>query len=128
MGWAYSAESREKLTVQALLNHTIIGETIAELYRPDLAAVGFGDGYCGYHIGFYQEIDPLYLPFVVVKIDGGDVDLPRSSISGYSDFFAALYKQHPVTGRHRSVFGGLWTDRIDALLVANPASRLNMIC
>jgi hypothetical protein len=127
LGWAFSAENREKLTVQALLNHTIVGEAIADLHRPDLAAVGLGDGNCGYHITFYQEIDPLYLPFVVVKLEGGDVDLPRSTISGYSDFFTALYKQYPVTGRHRSVFGGLWTDRIDAAALLRSRMEVGIV-
>jgi hypothetical protein len=127
MGWAFSPDSREKLTVQALLNHSIIGEAIADLHRPDLAAVGLGDGNCGYHISFYQEIDPVYLPFVVVKLEGGDMDLPRSTLSGYSEFFAALYRQYPVTGRHRSVFGGLWTDRIDAVAVLKGRQEIGMI-
>jgi len=127
MGWAFSADTREKLTVQALLNHTIVGEAIADLHRPDLAAVGFGDGNCGYHIVFYQEIDPLYLPFIVVKLEGGDVDLPRSTISGYSEFFNALFKQHPVTGRSRSVFGGLWTDRVDAAALMKSRMEIGMV-
>ena len=115
MGWAFTADTRKKLTVQAMLNHAIVGEAIADIHRADLAAVGMGDGNCGFKIDFYQEIDPLYLPFIVVKISGGDVELPRASLSGYSDYFAALYQKFPVTARHRSVFGGLWTDRIDAL-------------
>lgn len=127
MGWAYCSGSREKLTVQALLNNAIVGESIADIHRPDLAAVGMGDGSCGYHITFYQAVDPLYLPFVVVKLEGGDVDMPRSTLSGYSDFFAALYKKHPVTGRHRSVFGGLWTDRIDAVAMLKDRTEIGMV-
>ena len=115
MGWAFTADTRKKLTVQAMLNHAIVGEAIADIHRADLAAVGMGDGNCGFKIDFYQEIDPLYLPFIVVKISGGDVELPRASLSGYSSYFTALYRKFPVTARHRSVFGGLWTDRIDAL-------------
>lgn len=115
MGWAFTADTRKKLTVQAMLNHAIVGEAIADIHRADLAAVGMGDGNCGFKIDFYQEIDPLYLPFIVVKISGGDVELPRASLSGYSDYFTALYRKFPVTARHRSVFGGLWTDRIDAV-------------
>ncbi len=127
MGWAYSSGTREKLTVQALLNNSIIGEAIADLHRPDLAAVGLGDGNCGYHVVFYHEIDPLYLPFVVVKLEGGDVDLPRSTMSGYSEFFTALYRKHPLAGRPRSVFGGLWTDRIDATAVLKGRIEVGMI-
>lgn len=127
MGWAFSADSRKKLTVQALLNHSIVGEAIADIHRPDLAAVGMGDGNCGFKIEFYQAIDPLYLPFIVVKLEGGDVDLPRASMSGYSDYFTALYKQFPVTARTRSVFGGLWTDRIDAVPLLKDRIDVGMI-
>jgi hypothetical protein len=127
LGWAYSPDTREKLTVQAVFNHTIIGEAVAELYREDLAAVGFAGGYCGYDIAFFREIDPLLLPFVVVKIDGGDVDLPRNSLSGYSEFFGALYRQHPASGRYHSVIGGCWTDRIDAAAVLRDRLEIGMI-
>jgi hypothetical protein len=127
MGWAYSAGSREKLTVQALLNQAVVGEAIADMHRDDLAAAGLGDGNCAYHIDFYREVDPLYLPFITVKLDGGDVDLPRSTISGYADFFYALYRQYPVTGRHRSVFGGLWTDRVDAATLLRDRGEVGMV-
>jgi hypothetical protein len=127
MGWAYSSVSKEKLLVHAMLNQAVIGEAIAELHRADLAAVGFGDGNCGYSIVFYHQIDPLYLPFVVVKPDGGDVTLPRSTISGCDEFFRALYAQYPVTGRHRSVFGGLWSDRIDAAALLRGRVEIGMV-
>jgi hypothetical protein len=127
MGWAYSSSSKEKLTVQALLNQAVLGEAIANMHRDDLATVGLGDGNCAYHIDFYHEIDPLYLPFIAVKLDGGDVDLPRSTISGYADFFYALHRQYPVTGRHRSVFGGLWTDRVDAAALLRDRREVGMV-
>ena len=127
MGWVYSSSLKEKLTVQAVLNHAIIGESIANLYRADLLAAGFGDGTCGYSIEFYHEVDPLYLPFIMVKLGDGDVDLPRSTISGYSDFFQVLYRQYPMAGRNRSVFGGLWTDRIDAAAILRARRELGTI-
>lgn len=127
MGWAFTADTRKKLTVQAMLNHAIVGEAIADHHRPDLAAVGMGDGNCGFKIEFYQEIDPLYLPFIVVKIEGSDVDLPRASMSGYSEYFSALYRKFPVSSRHRSVFGGLWTDRIDAVSLLKDRIDVGMI-
>jgi hypothetical protein len=126
-GWAYSLNQRDNLRVQALLNHAVIGEAIADLYRADLAAAGLGDGNCGYNIEFYHEIEPAYLPFVQVKLDGGDVDLPRSTLSGYADFFEALYRHYPVTGRTRSVFGGLWIDRVDAAAMLRARRDLGMI-
>lgn len=126
-GWAHAPDARDGLTVQALLNHQVIGEAVADMHRPDLAAVGIGDGNCGYSITFYHSLDPLYLPFVAVKPEGGDVELPRTDIAGYGDFFQALFRQWPVTGRHRSVLGGLWTDRMDAVALLRARREIGMI-
>ncbi len=116
-GWAYAQGRRNDIVVQAVLSHEVIGDAVATDHRPDLAAVGMGKGNCGYNIEFYREIDPLYLPFVSVKIDGGDAELPRAGQLGFADYFAALHRAHPACGRSRSVFGGLWTDRTDAAAV-----------
>lgn len=126
-GWAYAHEARDGLTVQALLNHQVIGEAVADIHRPDLEAVGIGDGRCGYSITFYYRLDPLLLPFVVVKPEGGDVELPRATISGYGEFFQALFREWPSTGRHRSVLGGLWTDRVDAAALLRGRRDVAMI-
>ena len=113
-GWAYPTNTKGRLVVQAMLSHAIIGEAVADLHRGDLAAVAMGDGNYGFHIDFYNAIDVRAVPFVVVKVDDGDLDVPRSTQSGYAEFFHTLYRQYPTSGRHRSVLGGLWTDRTDA--------------
>jgi len=112
-GWVYPTNTKGRLVVQAMLNHAVIGEAVADLHRGDLAEVGLGDGNYGYHIEFYNPIDVLAVPFVVVKLDDGDLDVPRTTESGYAEFFQVLYRHHPTAGRHRSVYGGLWTDRTD---------------
>jgi hypothetical protein len=112
-GWAYEPGSGPVL-MQAVLNNEILGEAVAEADRPDLARVGIGDGRCGFTIDFHRVIDAAYLPFVVVRPEGGDVELPRWSAAGFAEFFRALYQAYPLAGRSRSVFGGLWTDRTDA--------------
>jgi hypothetical protein len=116
-GWAYAPARHEPVVVQATLSHEVLGEAVANEHRPDLGAVGFGDGRCGYVIRLYRPIDPIYLPFVSVTLDGGDAELPRANASGFAEYFTALYRAHPAARRTRSVFGGLWTDRIDAAAV-----------
>jgi hypothetical protein len=113
-GWAFAPGRSEPVLVQAVLNHEILGETAAKLHRVDLAEAGLGDGRCGYAIDLYRPIDALYLPFIAVKVDGGDAELPRAPMLGFGEFFTALHAAYPSVGRHRTVFGGLWTDRTDA--------------
>ena len=116
-GWAFCPGSLERVSVQAMLNREIIGEAVANLYRSDLAEVGFGDGNIGFSIAFYRPIDSLYLPFVVVRPEGSDAELPRWTPTGFVEFFKAVYAAYPMTGRPRTIFGGLWTDRTDAAAV-----------
>jgi hypothetical protein len=97
-----------------MLNLEVIGEAMADEHRSDIAAIGLADGMCGYSIAFHRPIDPLYLPFVVVKPENGDVELPRYARTSFVEFFTALYRDHPAAGRNRSVLGGLWTDRTDS--------------
>jgi hypothetical protein len=114
-GWAFSPGKRTSpISVQAILNNEILGESEAGIHRPDLAAAGLGNGNAGYIIKLFRPIDPMYLPFIAVKVDGGDAELPRAPMQGFAEFFSSLYRAHSSAGRHRSVFGGLWTDRTDA--------------
>jgi hypothetical protein len=113
-GWAFADGLAGPLVVQGLLGGRIIGEAAADQERPDLAAAGLGDGRCGFAMRFYDALDPAQLAFVSLRPQGGDVELPRTNLTGYADFFRALHARHPGAGRHRSVFGGLWTDRTDA--------------
>ncbi len=126
-GWAYAQGRRNDLVVQAVFSHEVIGDAVATEYRPDLAAVGMGKGNCGYTIEFYREIDPLYLPFVSVKVDGGDAELPRANQLGFNEFFAAFYRSHPAVGRSRTALGGLWTDRTDAAAMLKAKTEIGQI-
>ncbi len=122
-GWAFSAGRRDGLTVQAILNHELLGEVAANVHRSDLAAAGLGEGNCGFTITLLRPIEARYLPFIVVKPEGGDVELPRSTLSGFSEYFTGIYASYPVVGRHRTVLGGLWrTDGQAAFSAANKLS------
>ena len=123
-GWIFDGDRGFPVVVQAMLDGRVIGEAPAELPRPDLASAGLGDGRCGFRIPFYDPVDPAALPFVSVRPQGGDVELPRTNLTGFGEYFRALHARFPGAGRHRSVFGGLWTDRTDAtrLLAGRVAS------
>lgn len=113
-GWIFDGDRGAPVVVQAMLDGRVIGEASAELPRQDLASAGLGDGRCGFEIAFYDAVDPALLPFVSVRPQGGDVELPRTNLTGFGEYFRALHARFPGAGRHRSVFGGLWTDRTDA--------------
>ena len=113
-GWIFDGVTGEPVVVQAVYNGRILGETLADRHRYDLAAAGLGDGRCGYEMNFSEAVDASLLPFVAVKPRGGDVELPRTNFTSFADYFRVLHGRHPGAGRHRSVFGGLWTDRTDA--------------
>lgn len=126
-GWAFAPGRESPVVVQATLNHEVFGETLAALHRPDLAEAGLGDGNSGFLIKLSRPIDPLYIPFLTVKIDGGDAELPRAPVLGFAEFFSALYTAYPATGRSRSVLGGFWTDRTDAAAVLRGKTRIGQV-
>lgn len=113
-GWIYSDADRNPLSVEALINDQLIGRAVANLPRPDLKAAGFGEGKCGFELRFNSEVEPIYLPFVQLRLAGTDLEIRRWAGAGFREFFRALYQRHPRAGRSASVFGGLWTDRTDA--------------
>lgn len=116
-GWIYYKGSKATSVVEAILLGRIIGEATANLERADLAAVGFGDGLCGFDINFYQRIEKNLLPFVSIRPQGGDVELPRTNLTGFVEFFSFVNSRYPRAGKFKSIFGGLWTDRNDAIQV-----------
>lgn len=127
LGWAFAPGQPEPVLVQAVLNQEILGEALAERHRPDLAAAGFGNGNAGFSIKFFRPIDPKYLPFISVKVDGGDAELPRAAVLGYKEFFSAVHRARPAAGRHRSLSGGLWTDRTDAAALLQSKMRIGTV-
>ncbi|MGQ4275124.1 hypothetical protein [Terrihabitans sp. B22-R8] len=114
VGWIYSKDAGEPLTVRAHLFGRVIGETVAEGPRPDLAAAGLGDGRCGFELYYHQPVPDDLVPFICVKPLGGDVNLPLANTSPYIAQANELRALYPGAGWTRSVYGGLWTDRSDA--------------
>lgn len=115
LGWIAGLGAEEPLLVEARLQGRVIGEAIADRPRPDLAAAGLGDGNYGFDIVFCEALDPAVLPIVTVHPAGGDVMLQRTSLAGLHEFLGAVISRFPAAGRSRSIYGGLWVDRSDAL-------------
>lgn len=113
-GWVHNTLAQDPIIVQAVLNGQVIGESVADGDRPDLADAGVGDGRCGFFLPFGFQVDETLLPFVSIRPLGGSVELPRTSITGYIDAYRALRARYPGAGWSRSMLGGLWTDRLDA--------------
>jgi autotransporter passenger strand-loop-strand repeat protein len=70
-GWAFDAtRPHTPVHVEILVDGNVVGEVVANLYRPDVEAAGKGDGRCGYFFRFPPDDRPL---------DAGEVHLRRSS-------------------------------------------------
>ena len=44
IGWLFAEKYGHKAIVQAFLRHELIGQAVADRYRPDLEQAGLGDG------------------------------------------------------------------------------------
>jgi hypothetical protein len=127
VGWVHYSLAKEALKVQATLNNQVIGDAVANLFRPDLAEAKFGSGHCGFEIRFKNAIDAAYLPFVETRLAGGTLVLPRTSTAGFSDYFSGLYKRYPNVGRYASILGGLWTDRSDGIALLKARTDIGRV-
>ncbi len=116
-GWIYGREAGRAAHVVAVLHGRIIGEARAALYRPDIEKAGLGDGFCGFDLPFSEPVRDGELHFVTVQPRGSNLSIPRTSDDTYRDLVGALTRRYPGAGRSRTVLGGLWTDRTDALQI-----------
>ena len=114
IGWLYHADLAQPTTIRAFFGYDMIGEAVADRYRPDLHRVGLGDGHCGFEIPFNRPLSATQLPFVKIKPDGMDLSLSLTGNAIYLDLLHAILDDAQGAGRHRSILGGLWTDRVDA--------------
>ena len=114
IGWLYRRDLVEPTKIRAFLYNELIGETVADGYRPDLHQVGLGDGHCGFDLPFSRPISESQLPFIKIKPDSIELSLSLIGESVYLDLLHALLSEFQGTGRSRSILGGLWTDRTDA--------------
>ena len=80
-GWAYcAAEPARRLSVRAALDERVIGSSIANTPRPDLAAHAMGDGNHGFTIMFDMPVNAVSLrdiTCVAVAPDGSQHALPH---------------------------------------------------
>jgi hypothetical protein len=127
VGWVHSPLIKEALQVQATINNKVIGDSVADLFRLDLADAKIGTGHCGFEIVFQRPIDPLFLPFVETRVVGSTLALPRTGTGGFNEFFSAAYKRYPYVPRYTSILGGLWTDRSDATPVLKSRTDMGRI-
>jgi autotransporter passenger strand-loop-strand repeat protein len=69
-GWAFDAtRPHTPVRLEILVDGSVVGEVVANFYRPDLAAAGKGDGRCAYIFHFAPDDRPS---------DAGEVLLRRS--------------------------------------------------
>jgi hypothetical protein len=119
-GWVFSpAEPERHFTMQIYIGDLLLGETVADRLRPDLAAAGYGGGQCAFS---YQM--PHFLPKGALhKIRMRVVNsvawiLPDQNTSHGQDAEPEEEERGaelapPPPQQFVSRFGGLWIDRLD---------------
>src|SRR5690242_18946290 len=85
VGWLRAPNLEANPVVQAFLRQQFLGDSLANLYRPDLEPVGFGDGRRGFEIRFDGTIQPADLPFIEIRPEGVDLGIPLTGVGGYID-------------------------------------------
>lgn len=74
VGWAWCPEAPEhRVIIEVLADDTVIGSAVANLYREDVSAAGFGDGFYGFSVA---------LPYQVLSRKRPSVISVRDQVSG----------------------------------------------
>ena len=120
-GWVFSpAEPERRFSLQIYVGDQLLGETVADRMRPDLAAAGYGGGRCAFT---YQM--PHFLPKgtpnrIRMRVNESvawmlpDADTNRGADPEPEEEAPGARQQ--AAGRPPqfiSRFGGLWIDRLD---------------
>jgi phytanoyl-CoA dioxygenase PhyH len=100
-GWAFDPTSPDRrISIEVLWGQTLIGSCVADGYRSDLAAAGFGDGHCAFK--FSMPTFPRgQVKFLTVRVAGNGEVLARGDTGS------------TVVAPSFSRFGGMWIDRPD---------------
>ena len=119
-GWVFSpAEPDRQFTLQIFIGDVLLGETVADRLRPDLAAAGYGNGRCAFS---YQM--PHFLPKgattkIRMRITDSivwmlpDKDTFRGANPEPEEEVPTGSERAPAAQEFVSRFGGLWIDRTD---------------
>lgn len=98
-GWIYTPLSTlEGNTVLAFHGPNCVGAGVVEIFRPDLADAGLGDGNLGFSFGISLGPDADETE-VVIKLEGSDLFLKQASASVRADAVGGLapgMRQHSV--------------------------------
>jgi glycosyltransferase involved in cell wall biosynthesis len=76
-GWAQdSLDSERRVSLVVTINGDVVGRTLANRHRPDLAAAGFGSGWHGFRINIPGGLSPhkTYLIGIARETDGQELE------------------------------------------------------
>ena len=119
-GWVFSpAEPQRRFTLQIYIGDLLLGETVADRERPDLAAAGYGTGHCAFSFQMSHFLPKGALNKVRMHVvDSAAWILPDQKTSGGEhaepeEEEAIAKPAAPPPQQYVSRFGGLWIDRLD---------------
>ncbi len=78
-GWAYDEAARgEPVRLRIYNNDVVIGEVVADGFRPDLETAGIGNGKCGFELAVQGGLSPQVRHVIHVRRASDGRDLPNT--------------------------------------------------
>jgi hypothetical protein len=119
-GWVFSpAEPERRFTMQIYIGDLLLGETVADRVRPDLAAAGYGSGRCAFSYQMPHFLPKGALNKIRLRVNDSvawilpDQNTSRGAESEPEEDAPAAIQEPAPAQQFVSRFGGLWIDRVD---------------
>ena len=69
-GWAFAGPGEGPVSLAIVVNGAMVGQTVADRYRADLDAAGFGDGHCSFRFALPKGLSPDVAHRIEVRREG----------------------------------------------------------
>jgi hypothetical protein len=109
--------------LEILIEGEVIGQCVANLFRPDVLKAGIGSGYCGFHFDFPPNVRASDTARARVRFAQSNLYLEPTAVTTKPNVFEGERSQ----SRFRSRFGGLWIDRGDMIDVLADRHRNGLL-
>jgi hypothetical protein len=116
VGWMMDRESGPPIELEVVIDGKVVGKTLADSPRPDVAKATGTDGNCGFQFAFPPGVDRKSRARARLRFAGSNLYIEpsiRSAVRPEEESGATRATIPAIPGAFRSSFGGLWIDRAD---------------